>query len=272
MDSDCYRTKERLSREDYLRRASAASGMAAQEEGKSYHEYTKFEYYDSQDNLATILKAGCPNLRLRFEHDNHARNNEGKINTLAGFPDALIVCDKRSGYCTCLRGLEQIREVERSTALAADAPGDEDESPMEDESLDDEDAAPAEGSSEPKILTVGDLETAAREARAAKRQASKLAGVVKRLAAERLGRALEERSAAAWRLMADKMMMVYSRDQIEKLDFAALCVAFGERTVQRIMPFDPKSLGEILTRVNRSLGEAGVPPVSEAEVHALAGK
>jgi hypothetical protein len=55
----------------------------------------------TEETAAKIIGSRCENLRLVYDP-----NNREDHRNLVGHPHARIVCDKRNGSCTCIKGLE----------------------------------------------------------------------------------------------------------------------------------------------------------------------
>jgi ParB/RepB/Spo0J family partition protein len=283
MDPACHNAKYSLYRADYLSRASDASGYLPLEGDKSAYDVTKFSYHASKEDLESILKAGCPNLRVVYNKTDsrYSRHDPDTLNDL-GFPDAQVVCSKRNGFCTCLKGLAFLRSQPADTpAEIAEDDDDDGAKVMVDADCDGlrqsanpsasevqaETADEEKTSSTPVVPTALDLEEAARKARAEKRRTNQLTETVRLLAGARLAQGLEDHDPAAWRLFADELLgWKLSFEKTEKLSYLELCYAFGDEAAVHFLPLDPKSLAEMLDRVNRRLSSAGLRPLTADEV------
>lgn len=101
-DPQCFALKQDLHEAEYLTAASAASGIAVAVEEKSRYDVTTFDgHRNEKQSLADATRMGCPNLELIYadrspsDYDKHTR--------VKNHPHAEIVCEKRSGHCTCIK-------------------------------------------------------------------------------------------------------------------------------------------------------------------------
>jgi ParB/RepB/Spo0J family partition protein len=104
-DRACYDARMRLWKVDRLAEASAACGIAPTEDlSKSVYEYSQIE----GAIIETARRGGCENLRLVY----NPMPRYGETDRMVpGFPDVMILCAKRAGYCTCEKGFEAMRQA-----------------------------------------------------------------------------------------------------------------------------------------------------------------
>ncbi len=280
MDLACFGRKDKAARAAYLQRASEASGIPPLESDKGSYDVTQFGYSVSPDALKTILQSGCQNLRLMYaDHSRwHTPSDDLKILAGQGFPNAEIVCAKRSGYCTCIKGIQHLTEDQKRIQAAAE----QDAAERYDDDVPDEDDDPEDGDSEvdvddtPETInsstgpTAAELEEAARLARASMRRAAKLQKKICELAGQRLWQAMEDRSPLAWRIFAHHTLgwqMSFDKTQGIFTDFTSICYELSRLAAKNIMPLNtPGSVDALLARVNQDLRRAGVSPITDADI------
>jgi ParB-like chromosome segregation protein Spo0J len=168
LESPCYAAKENIWEIEYLRQASFVSGIAVLDsKAPNSGSYTEFSY--SEENVQkTARAAGCENLALIYTKYKDSK----EWNRVPEFECALIICKKRSGFCTCGAA------VKAGVTLAT---------PSEQSAVS---AVAADGSYQPAqavrpTLTAEDLKDVARDVRNQKKQntadvrflASKMAGI-----------------------------------------------------------------------------------------------
>lgn len=226
---DCFRLKDTLWELEYLRRASEASGIAAADPGTNRYQATTFSDWNEEDRVAR--KSGCENLRLVFNH----RFRKGGED-VPGFPDAEIICSKRSGHCSCVKGAKALDVVVPEEPEAeADEPGTEMPSPEE-------------------------LQEAARVARSDKRQANKDAKEIVQMAGRLIAQALWDGNADMWRLLARQVNWRLGQDRDEQTETIVDEVA--EYMAETALPYRIETTRDALAAVNAFLSKGGLGPVS----------
>lgn len=198
MDPSCYRARQVAWMKSYLERASQVSGLAILEDAR-----TRWEVMDFSSRLEgkTIRTSGCENLRLIFD------TTGGNMSLgEAGFPNALIVCQRQRGRCACLMGLEAMRKAARNSQ--ADSDGASDGAPV----------ASREGETgaieSPEHLMAEDLQEAAREHRRNKRRYEQVADEAKQFAADAIQTGFNGGERWAWLLMLKKWSHRMSRAEM----------------------------------------------------------
>jgi ParB/RepB/Spo0J family partition protein len=112
----CYKLKEQLVKLDYLQAASAACGIPVTEDmDRPDYQYNDFGH--SEERAKAILKSGCENLRLVYDKKRSSYRDHIRVE---GFPDAVILCSKRSGFCTCMKALDTGVHLERKYQTVTD--------------------------------------------------------------------------------------------------------------------------------------------------------
>jgi ParB/RepB/Spo0J family partition protein len=111
----CYTLKEQLVKLEYLQAASAVCGIPVTEDlAKPEYQYNAI---GRQERSSAIRKAGCENLRLMYDKK---RSYQDDFDRVEGYPDALIRCSKRSGFCTCMKALDTGVHLERKYQTVTD--------------------------------------------------------------------------------------------------------------------------------------------------------
>lgn len=249
LDPACYDRKVHIFKARQIQAASQASGIPVYIGEMSYHQLTDFRYGSAErDFKSTIQAAGCQNLRL-------VPNQNGKSAPHPeGFDDVEIFCQKRSGYCTCLKGLEMQRELERRQAQQAAAQ-----------------PAPVIEQPQGKLLievfdpvydepTAQDLEDLARMARQEKRQVNKHKDALAKLFADRIAAGLVVADVNTLRLVAGRELSYrFHDDEAMAWDLDRLAQEIGEYVANKALPYEPKSQHDVLRHMNDVLKTYGLP-------------
>ena len=117
LKQECYDTKLKAWKRQYLSQASLISGLPVLEDDRSgYDQHTIFSGKDAK--LEKIRAGKCENLRLMF---NQYSDKLTKHQSIEGFEKAQVVCCKGERFCNCLNALEQKIDVSQSAEQAAEA-------------------------------------------------------------------------------------------------------------------------------------------------------
>ena len=166
MDPKCFDRKGELFKLEILEQASQASGFPVLEPDNNYH--TSLSDYRVRGDAETILQTGCENLRLNYVTFLPEKNVSL---SKQGFPKVEICCQKRDGYCTCVKGLEMAAELQRrKEKIEKVSPRN---GPVDMESIDELMYTELEDSGEASPLSADELEELARRARQEKREISR---------------------------------------------------------------------------------------------------
>lgn len=251
LDQACYDRKTRIFKGHQIQAASQASGIPVYDGEMSHHQITDFRYGQAERGFkSTIQAAGCQNLRL-------IPNQNGKSAPRPdGFDEVEIVCQKRSGYCTCLKGLEMQRELERRQAQQAasqPAPAASPESPQGKLLIEVFDPVHDEP-------TAQDLEQLARLARQEKRQVSKQKDMLAKLFADRIAAGLVVADVNTLRLVAGRELSYRFHEQDAMVwDLDQLAQEIGIYVAGRALPYEPKSQHDVLRSLNAVLETYSLP-------------
>ncbi len=116
-DRVCFIAKERAVRLAYLEKASAVSGVPIFSKDDS-SEAAAHPSYDMGSQFGydfkvteRIIQSRCENLRLVYDHYNNDGHSQ-KPEYVDGFPAAKILCQKRNGFCTCMKAKQEGVEIE----------------------------------------------------------------------------------------------------------------------------------------------------------------
>lgn len=251
----CFYAKMETAKQEYLQRASAASGIPVSESGFKGGSLI----YD-REYVPRIREAGCENLRLIYDESNdNARYRSATLHDL-GFPNATIACKKPKQFCTCLSGLKAMEEAKKRQPAAAPvstpAPG-VDADPGSPEPAEPE-RAQASVQAEP---SAADLEAAAKAARAEKRAGQEL---VKRIAgqtASLIARALADADQGAWYLLLKRVTWNQAGDT-KHVTVEGLRQIIAEKIVEHdLLPYTKDNPEYVLEQVNTELKKVGLPQI-----------
>ena len=271
-DSDCFNVKTKLLHQAYLAEASKASGYPPIDEHKDAPT-TSLPY--DKEKRDRIIATGCPNLRLEYTL------SESEYCLIDGYPHAKLVCDKRNGSCTCIKGLAMLASLgsSQSKGQALAQVFDEDttgtsfqEGDNDDYDADDvrEDIAESDNSDHadavqiPATLSAEELEGAARQARRDKKAAFDQMPEVLEQLKEHLYQALAvDESTGVLFVIAHNSVWPYGND----LDRDHLYRYIAKLAAQKILPSSADSLDDLLKSINRLLGNLKLDPlvIDEAE-------
>lgn len=120
----CYFRRWNIWIKEYLEQASQASGIPVGDEKLQTAQswggaYTAWEYRGEAERVGQVLATRCSNLRLKYER---TRTSAERPDSVAGFPQAQVVCQKRKGGCVCDRALE-IRGAQPVPAVSVETGG-----------------------------------------------------------------------------------------------------------------------------------------------------
>lgn len=92
---------------DHLENTLLSGIPVLEHDDEKFKSHTQF-VWGGEENLKTIReRGGCENLRLVYNPPN--RDNTAKITNLVdeGFPNSMIVCMKKDGFCTYIKALRE---------------------------------------------------------------------------------------------------------------------------------------------------------------------
>lgn len=260
MDPSCYTAKTTLHRRKYLAAASGACGIPAVDPNKG-GQPTFFPSYRSEESTTKIIESKCENLRLLYSQD----ATEGP-ERVKGHPHALIVCDKRNGSCTCIKGLEIAatrsvpskvvdQAVQAEKELDPDYEGEDVDVEYEGDDpegdlvrmIDDEKVRAQ--TEQPKRLSPKELEELARQARKEKMRMGEYKEQAREKVRKLMLEALKENQVGALYLMANSYPYPSARD----LDMKRIMTSLAEQCTNKIMPGEVNSQDELYGIINRKL-------------------
>ena len=117
---DCYKIKQALYQQNYLQKASAASGFPIDErEDIPDYRLNWIGDYGKRDQALQLRASKCPNLAIRYDASKSSDFNlaESTLRDL-GYPKAAIVCLRQEQFCSCRNGLKALAEAARRHAMA----------------------------------------------------------------------------------------------------------------------------------------------------------
>lgn len=213
-DKECYDAKTKYIHRKYLERASLASGYPIMDAEKGGYP-TGLTYYQAEK----IIASKCPHLVVQYTE---RPEDKGSPTRIEGHPHAMIVCDKRNQSCTCAKGLASLADMSISKSVGE---------------------MPAKDASE--------LEDAARAARKAKVEGSKLRPVIREQLEAQLLADLKLHRIGALYAVTDGYLYPSERDLEEDRFYKML----AHKAATRIIPddFSSASVSDIVERTNRVL-------------------
>ncbi|MEN6572062.1 MAG: ParB/RepB/Spo0J family partition protein [Anaerolineaceae bacterium] len=114
VNDECFKAKRHAWQQRYLQQASLLSGIPVLESEKDHDHYylSQFSAYNSSsmNALKKSIAGHCENLRLVFDSSAVSSEKENHLKEL-GFPNAEILCSKRSGFCTCMKMADRGMEI-----------------------------------------------------------------------------------------------------------------------------------------------------------------
>lgn len=221
--SKCYYAKQHMTEREYLDEASAACGIPVLEGDQTGR--TEFDWHSRHAALAVARAAGCPNLRLKF-----ASYERSDPDRLPDYPHAQIVCEKRSGHCTCL----QATEAKPAVAVSAET------------------------------LTAEDLKQVARQAKKDRKESIVDIQGMRDEVAGRFAYLLQYGgNEAAWRMVLRTIQSwKYSREEWQSAGVEELLLELGKLIAEQINSTDfsyvKPDAEQALERYNRALLDAGL--------------
>jgi len=247
---DCYETKTRAWKADYLQQAGQVSGILPLEPEINTYETTHWYYRIA---AVPILSSGCENLRLVYSH-----HSSGGPFTLEekGYPKTEIVCRKKNGHCQCLEGLEILEAQRRRVEILAiqNTPKVEDASP---EAADEIVQSPAteQEQSEPKQPTAAELHDLVKQEESNEKKYKKLAKEAQDRAAKIIVDGLATEHPGAWRLIYDRVALGEHWDKRPN-DVIEIRKGIAEKIVKYRVQY--KAPAEVVDSLNGLLIEAGL--------------
>lgn len=109
LNRDCFNAKVLAWRVNYLKQASLVSGIPVLEhDNDSFKDHTQFSWSNESALKEIKAKGGCLNLRLVYKEPYHGMNDSVLITNLVneGYPNAMVVCTKKEGFCTCIKAIK----------------------------------------------------------------------------------------------------------------------------------------------------------------------
>lgn len=255
LDRGCYDAKEEGWKYQQAKAASDATGIPVGED-PGYLDYSFTRRSEE------ILKMGCPNLRLVYARSYSASQSLKE----QGFPNVGVMCSKRTGSCTCLKGLELAEKRARTAIEVSEAVGGlppertgvaalmESEAPTHEAQPEEE---PAISAAAPKtaVLTAKDLEELTKKARKEKAEANKRKDELVEKFAQKFTRALQQENLVSWRMLAKSIHYTFSLEKTAEWDFGRLLSELGKYVGTAALPYDPESVEEIVQALNVALDQ-----------------
>lgn len=270
LDTTCYQRKKRIHENRQILEISQQTGYPVYDGSLSYNELSDLSTWSRKDrDFPAILQTGCKNLVLV--------PYTGKSN-LPGVTGALLKCSKREGFCSCLKGLDMQRELERRqaaeekarAAAAAQAPAPQPvktlaEVFLEEEAQDLADLGVQPGEAPP--ATSADLHELVRLARQEKRQTGRYKAALVAAFARQVAAFLATADVSAFRCLAYEIAPYkFSSEKTSAFTVDDLLLAIGEHMADRALPYEPRSAQHILDNFNSYLARFGLAALAMPEI------
>lgn len=233
MDGGCYAIKQTVVKDRYLQQASQACGIQVFENYQAanygHPDVSKFDDYSMkrEGHVTKIVGSGCENLRLiyseRYNNPNQKDVVADEPNCVTGFPNAMIVCQKREGYCTCIKAMKATRVVDS---------GYDPETKSWKQTV-----TPTEiqVSEQP---TADELQNAAAQAKELRRDALRYSKEIVKYVGEMIGAALRSNSRKAWKKLAAEVHYQCGQEESNVTDIQD---AIGREFATKALPYEFKS-------------------------------
>lgn len=251
LDKGCYTAKQTLHRRKYLANAADKCGIKAIDPSKGGNVTPLSEWNSEQTEK--IISSKCENLRLEYAPQSNYKNTLTRVD---GFPHARIVCDKRNGSCTCIKGLDiQARQGGKGVAQVIQA---EKEADPDYEGGDPDWDSSMEAREEPQIntsevraqtLDPKQLEEAARQARKEKMRTGEETEKAKQKVLKVLEDAFRDHQPGALYLVAAS----YPYPNRGDLDLQKIHKRLAGNVVHQVIPSAANTVDELYEIVNKKL-------------------
>lgn len=251
LDGSCFQVKKDYFQGLYLQAAAEKAGLQPLDPAAA--EYvTEFRWVRE---FETIRRTGCDNLKLKYEPGNGQKRRDD-LQEL-GYPNAVVVCSKRAGSCSCLKGIDYAKQQERMSPSPQPSPQGRGQGEGEQVVYE----APVEVM-EVSGPSAEELQELARQARSEKRNISKAVEKVKEGLAQMLDKGLAENERGAWLLLGNKLAYQISDESTEGLEAEQVRRMVCEQLAGRLMPYDPSTESGLISYVNSQLERAGLRPLA----------
>jgi ParB/RepB/Spo0J family partition protein len=244
LDRACYIARQSVVRRTYLEQASQASGILAVYTGLDNETSFQGWQINQSGHTAKIKSSGCENLRLTYrtqqiQPDSYLQDYP------PGYPQAQIVCQKRSGQCTCLKALEATKIVRQEYNPA--------------NGLYEKVEIPTDLPSPGEQPTAAQLANLAAMAKDGKREANRYAKEMVGYVGEQIANALRSNSVKAWKKLAAEVH--YQCGQAER-NAADIMDAIGRQFAEKNLPYQFQTVLEVERAMAKLLEDfgAGITP------------
>jgi ParB/RepB/Spo0J family partition protein len=257
-NTDCYQIKAEVWKQHRLELASAASGFPILESDIDKQMVTNFSY--NRSAVPTIRKTCCENLRLVY-NSYYSNYDKDKYLVDLGYQDIEIVCKKRSGYCTCLKGLE-VQHEQKVKEWSQENPDANYISELnKNELLESPESSPIEET--PTGPTAEELKTLADQQRAEEKEAKKHLNELRTKAVGRVLRALVAGKIEAWKMIYRKLNYGNINKHEDDWNLEKVQQAVANKLVDE--PWSGEKALSYIGRINEELKAAGMGMLDEPE-------
>jgi len=252
LDKTCFAVKTALWQISLLNLASQDSGIPYLDGGEANRYYRSvLDYGEARPHAEAIIATKCENLRLIYSSQKVERDD---VDALDGHPFVKIICQKRSGSCSCLLGIQaQMRAKFEKPVSIPDAEEREDDQVPQGQTL-------------VEIFDSEELRESARAARRERKASIERIPAIKEKVARILAGELLKLNAKLWKEIVYKVRYSSSKDLPAKgLTLEKLAEHLADGMAENLMPRedeyngDPDPEGSFRSRVDRYLKEKGCP-------------
>lgn len=248
LDQGCFKAKTTLHRRMYLANAAGACGIEVVDPMKG-GQVTIFSSWSSEKHIEQIISSKCENLRLIYAEHTEGKKDDARY--VKGHPRAMIVCDKRNGSCTCIKGLEISRIEQRVDEIRSEV--------EEAKSEADEIVRAQTSTLDPK-----QLEELARQARKDKIEVGKHLGEAKEKLVRLLTDALQhDQPGALYMTIASYVggFRAGYRNQSQNLSLEDVYKRIALDIATKLLPNNADSVDELYRIINNNLSMLELDPV-----------
>jgi ParB/RepB/Spo0J family partition protein len=223
-DLSCFERKTQVYKEDYLFKASEASGIRPAYDIDPYSLY-KYQQDGLAEKMPKIREAGCDNLMIAWK-DAYSWGRGATLEDL-GFNQAQVFCSKRAGSCSCLLGLLQLERQAREQELQdqedqklaqelAAKRGAQEDGDLDQAAVEDLDQAGDENQRAGSVISADDLAQLATERRREIREARLAARDLNMQFQMAIYKALAQEHPGAWEWMAQQFIYNIARADLDE--------------------------------------------------------
>jgi ParB/RepB/Spo0J family partition protein len=254
-DQGCFKAKTEFIHQEYLLKASAASGYPLDDVEKGGYPSTLPDY--DKKARERIIASKCPSLVLIFQKD---------ATDIEGYPNVRLVCTKRNNSCSCIKGLNVLASQgnlppQVASPMISEGTGETMIEVKSAETLTSDEGEKAELIQAAPAITSDELEEAARQARRGKMAVEKQKEEIQRKLAKHLLQAIEMLKPGAFYIGIHRDRYP-SKSNLELEKIFKYLANEGARV---LMPIGADNIDQEMKWINESLKKLELEPFSLEE-------